>query len=205
MKNQNYILWTIPASITIGVMIVVLCAGFKKPVPSLPIDPLRQEQVQNDILFSARFRPLSQVVAANEPRDSAEAAQIRQSSAPIQHFILEISPKGQGLFREKLLNRFSNETNPEQTAEKAMNYYRFEMAPDLKLVAGQDTLLCVMHHWEQTGNTFNGNRLLLGFADPRQRNAPAFDTDFVLLYREHVFSGQTLAFPFSRDALNATH
>jgi hypothetical protein len=205
MKTKDYIIWTIPTSIAFGVMIVVFFAGFKKPTPMPLMNPLQQEQVSNDILFSARFRPLSQVVAANEPRDSAEAAQIRQSVGPIQHFILEISPNGQGLFQDKLLKRFANETNPAQTVEKAMNYYRFEMAPDLKLVAGKDTLPCVMHHWEQTGNLLNGNRLLLGFSDSQQRAAPFFDTDLVLLYREHVFSGQTLAFPFSRNALNTTN
>jgi hypothetical protein len=205
MKKKNYIIWTIPASIVVGILIVMSVAGFKKPTPiALPKDPLRQEAVRQSILFAAQYRPLSNVVAANEPTDSAATARMQQEIAGIQHFILEISPVEQTLFRNKLTARLANEANPTEAVEKAMNYYRFGMAPDLKLVSGADTIPCVMQHWEQTGNLFNGNRLLLAFSDAKQSLKPPFQQDLVLLYREHVFSGETLRFPFSKTVLN-TH
>jgi hypothetical protein len=207
MRSEQQLPWIILGGIiAMAFGSVLFFASFSKPKPVVRLSPLRQEQTIQDVYFAAQFRPLSKVVSVNEPADSAAAVRIWAEASQLQHFILEIAPtSGQTTFSKKLLQHFAKASNPAENVEKVMDYYRFGMAPDLKLIAGTDTLLCVMHHWEQTGNLFNGNRLLLGFADPQQRSAPNFQTDLVLQYRDPVFSGETLYFTFPKNALNTNY
>jgi hypothetical protein len=118
------------------------------------------------------------------------------TSATTPIYIVELTPTTTRTF-DLHLEKYVPAKDPkerQQQKDKVMNYYRFGMAPDFKLLVGADTLNCQMQLFEATGNVFNGLRQIVHF-EPQAKKA--VQQPCTLLYYDPIFSKETLRFPFS--------
>ena len=165
---------------------------------------LIQHQSRSNIGFSAAFQPLDYVIgrslAANE-RTNEGLAKAQKEYSGLQYFDFDIYTEGSYKGQNALKDQIEKRVKPEGMTA-AMTYFQFEMQPDLGLIAGKDTLPCVLYHLEQTGNWGQRLHFLVAFKDDNKIKTPNFKEDLRLYYHDKLFSNDTLYFTFSKTDLN---
>lgn len=154
-----------------------------------------QEVHEDGIVWSATYQPVDYIAIRQLQGKSLE--QVRQDYLGMQYFTFEISDTEGGGIKSKIAKKLGNEAY-----EKAMAYYRFDMQPDLKLIAGQDTMPCTMYHLEQTGHMTTKMRMMLGFKDDKKMEAKTMPCDLKLILNDQVLHSDTLIFTFQQQNLN---
>lgn len=87
--------------------------------------------------------------------------------------------------------------NSREEYDRRVKYFSFGMQQDIRLVDGQDTLPCVMYHFERAYDVTPVCTLLLGF-ERADKNAERPKT---LLFYDKVFNNGLLKFTFKENRL----
>lgn len=114
------------------------------------------------IFWQASYQSLDKIVTqatGQFPTDS-----LRKLYDNMLYFQLDVAAPTKGGVKRQL-----ERLSPQQPFSEWLKYYQFEMPADLRLVCGQDTLRCAMHHLEQTGILAQRLRFLLGFEHKQQK------------------------------------
>lgn len=81
--------------------------------------------------------------------------------------------------------------------QRRITYFAYEMQNDFCLVDNNDTLPCIMFHYERTYDIVPYAKVLLGF-DPLKNNA---SKTFEFIYQDRVFSNGLIKFTFRKSDL----
>lgn len=119
-----------------------------------------------DYEFRLLYKPYEYIALMQDKDENISRQQLDQKIKPmkgLQYFTLTIRTKsGQELMREGI----SEETEYYDRLDYLVSY----MQNDLSLIDGNDTLPCVLYHFERNYNTGPDNNLLLGFDIPANKN-----------------------------------
>lgn len=129
---------------------------------------LKKEKTIDDIIFSAQYKPAQYVVCEEERKDSITGSEVQKKLGELggmQYYDLKITLKsGQG----ELLKY--NLSSAEQYQDR-VNYFSFGMQKDIQLVDGNDTLPCLLYHYERVYDVAPYGTFILGFAPGKNPKA----------------------------------
>lgn len=159
-----------------------------------------QEAIKGELKWRVTYQPLDYVIAL-QTRD-IDVSKHRDKYVGMQYFIFEVlgneATEGGQLGLKKIIEKRLGEN--EYT--NSMDYYRFGMQTDMKLLIGKDTASCLMYHLEQTGYIANRLKILLGFDDAQKMVKPNISEDLQLICYDKLLNQDTLRFIFSKNILN---
>ena len=81
-----------------------------------------------------------------------------------------------------------------------LDYFAFNMQNDLSLVAGKDTLACVLHHFERTYNIAPYCDFLIAFELPVKNNSQVEDKIFI--FEDKLFKLGTIKLKIKKEDLH---
>lgn len=129
---------------------------------------LKREKTLGDMIFSAQYKPESYIVCEEERKESIADTVLKKKLKELtdmQYYDLKIEIKdGQGELLKYGL------TSTEQYQER-INYFSFGMQKDIQLVDGNDTLPCLLYHYERVYDVAPYGTFILGFAKGKNDNA----------------------------------
>jgi len=141
---------------------------------------LRKEKVIDDIIYSGQYKPCNYVICEEERTNSLADSTLKKKTGELngmQYYNLRIEIKdGHG----ELL-KYGIASADEY--KERLNYFAFGMQNDVKLVEGNDTVPCLLFHYERTYDVVPYGTFLLAF--PLPKNAA---TDRTLIFFDHGFN-----------------
>lgn len=159
-----------------------------------------QEVSRNELTWRATYQPLDYVIALQT--HDIEVSKHRDKYVGMQYFTFEVlgneATEGGRLGLKRLIEKRLGE----KEYDNSMNYYRFGMQSNMKLLIGKDTASCLMYHLEQTGYVANRLKILLGFEDAKKMIKPNISEDLKLICYDKLLNQDTLTFIFSKNILN---
>ncbi len=153
---------------------------------------LKRDKTVGEITFSIQYKPLEYIVCLEEKKDKIAESLVQQKVSELsdmQYFDLSIS-LNEGR-RELLKYQLSS---PQQYNER-VNYFAFAMQKDIVLVQGDDTLPCVLYHFERAYDVTPSSTFLLGFSLNRHAH---FEDKTLILY-DKTFDKGTIKIAFDKD------
>jgi hypothetical protein len=131
-----------------------------------PSNGLIVEKEKEDLIFKLQYKPIEYVVAVQERKRQLSKKVFEKAKSQmegLQYFTFRISPAD---VNKPLLDK-SRLTSEDY--DRRINYFSFEMQHDLVLFDGQDSLRCLLFHYERAYNLNAENTFLLGFDLPNNQ------------------------------------
>lgn len=133
-----------------------------------PSNGLVLEKEQNELIFKLQYKPIEYVVASQERKielPESVFAKAKSQMDGLQYFTLRLRS---GNEEQPLLDK---DRMTLEEYDQRVNYFSFGMQNDLVLFDGQDSLRCLLYHFERAYNLTDENTFLLGFDLPSNQEA----------------------------------
>lgn len=169
---------------------------------------LKVEKLIGDYMFAVQYKPLEYCVLKAERNLNISEQEMNAKMKEIeglQYFTFQISTKnGSG----ELLRSGINDKDEKAELEKRIDYFSSKMQNDIKLIDGQDTLHCVLFHFERTYNLTPYSNFNLGFEYGSEEKssgttrAPLTYKSKRLVYNDHAFNAGAVELMIKEENLN---
>ena len=143
----------------------------------------------------AAFRQANQ---AGQP-DPDLYRQAFQDASQFYNFQLVVRNKS----AEALDKLLEEQAGSKEAFSSWQNELFFKIQNRFRLAVGPDTLPCTFYYTQPMGKIENAYNILLAFEAPVARPVPGENRQLVVLYDDHLFSRQRLAFPFSLQQMHS--
>lgn len=156
---------------------------------------LRKEKEINGIRYAVQYQPQEFLQAQKSINKASYTSpdQGQGEEEALQYFLMRI----------EALNGASD---PIKVGTKGLNeyyerveYLSFQVANDLKVVEGNDTLACRLAHLERTYNLSPYINLVLAF--DKSQNTQGTHTEKIFVYNDRIFNAGQLLFRFDSRAI----
>ncbi len=154
----------------------------------------RKEKNMGDLNFILQYKPYEYIICMEEREekiyDTLLKSRINDLSG-IQYYDLKI------LLNEKEgeLLKYNLSSNDEY--EKRIKYFAYEMQNDIELVEGNDTLPCILYHFERTYDVAPYCTVLVGF----NKKEGDSEKQRTFLFHDKTFNKGLLKFTFKENRL----
>lgn len=141
----------------------------RKPAPLNPVDYVQWvENSENGLAvskqlaglnFELQYTPHEYVILRDEPEQTFSAAEMevmKSGISEMQYFTLRISDEKSG-------DLLRNDVSCIEDFSARLAYFSSSMQHDLKLIEGNDTLSCLLFHFERTYGVDPRSTFLIGF------------------------------------------
>lgn len=166
------------------------------------------KKIIGDYVFALQYKPLDYSVLKAERNLNISKQELNSKTTEIeglQYFTFQISTKeGNG----ELLKSGISGKDEKVEYEKRIDYFSSKMQNDIKLIDGQDTLPCVLFHFERTYNLTPYSNFNLGFEYGSEEKssgatrAPLTYKSKRLLYNDHAFNVGAVELMIKEENLN---
>jgi hypothetical protein len=145
---------------------------------------LIQTKTINDLEYKLQYKPIEYIVAKDKVLGDIDFSKKRIELGDLQYFTFQI--KILGSTQTPLKYNLSSENE----YYERIKYFSFEIQRDLKLIVNNDTLNCVLAHFERTFNISPTATFSLAFENNNETEI--FDKEFI--YTDKVFNTGPLRF-----------
>ncbi len=147
-----------------------------------------------ELTFSLQYKPAEYVVCMEEKADKISTNSLKEKLSELQgldyyDFKIEV-PSAIG----ELLKY--NVSTPSEYNQR-VNYFAFDMQHDVKLLDGNDTLDCMLFHFERAYDIAPSAIFLLGFPKTKSKNSQR-----TFFYQDKVFNKGIIKFTYTKDELS---
>ncbi len=157
-----------------------------------PENGLRKEKEIDELGFQLQYKPYEYIICLEERVNEIPDTLLQKKLAElegVQYYDLKISLKeGEG----EILK--FNISSADQY-NKRVKYFAFEMQNDIQLVEGNDTLPCLLYHFERTYDVAPSCTILLGFNYDKTKAGK----QKTLLVYDRTFNKGLLKFTFKEN------
>ena len=157
-----------------------------------PENGFRKNKEMAEINFSVQFKPYEYIVCMEERTNEIADSLLKRKRTElegVQYYDLKIS------LTEKEGELLKYNLSSSDQYSKRVKYFAFEMQNDIQLVEGNDTLPCVLYHFERTYDTSPSCTILLGF----DMNLKSISKQKTLLVYDRTFNKGLLKFTFKEN------
>jgi hypothetical protein len=146
---------------------------------------------EKEIIVTVSYQPSSLVTCQGGVQE--DTTEVGKPQDGFQYFELKISGSDNKSIYDLIKQKF-----PKEEKDNTFNYYNFQMNKDINLVVANDTLPCTFYHHVQTGSMYKYLLFMLAFESPKIPNGEHAK----LLFKDKIFSSNTLEFQFEGNKLN---
>lgn len=155
---------------------------------------LKKEKTIDDIRYTALYKPSKYVICEEERTNTLADSIVKRKTKELdgmQYYNLKIELKdGTGEF-------LKHGASSAADYKERVNYFAFAMQNDIKLVEGNDTLPCLLFHFERAYDVVPYGTFLLAFSLPKNSN-----TDRTLIFDDNGFNKGIIKFFFRAVDIN---
>jgi len=197
--NKKIIVWYLFALAVACNKTGVAPATYMKYVESKKNGLLIEDQI-NGYSLTLQFKPTDYVslielknIDEGNRISEVEFDSLKKIFGSAVYFTLTIQNLNGGEDLIKSLTKDSSE------AQHIFNYLNFEMQNDLHLVYGDDTLKCLLFHYEHNYGLSPYNKFLIGF----EKKYTAIDHDLTIIYDDRILNGGRHRFCIEKEKIVA--
>ena len=157
-----------------------------------PKNGLRKKKEMGDIDFYVQYKPYEYIVCMEERTGEIADSLMKRKRTElegVQYYDLKI------LLNKKEGELLKFNLSSADQYNKRVKYFAFEMQNDIQLVEGNDTLPCVLYHFERTYDTSPSCTILLGF----NMDKKSINKQKTLLVYDRTFNKGLLKFTFKEN------
>ncbi|MGQ0829856.1 MAG: hypothetical protein ACT4ON_15825 [Bacteroidota bacterium] len=172
MEGQDYVAW-----------VQDMENGFKK------------EKTIDDLTFSVQYKPYEYIVFMEEKKDELPDTLVKRKMEQIndmQYYNLKIT------LNESAGELLKYKLTSQQQYQQRVSYFSFDMQNDVQLVNGNDTLPCILYHFERAYDIAPSGTFVLGF--PLSKNESQEEEKTLLVY-DRTFHKGLIKFTFRKKEL----
>lgn len=152
---------------------------------------LRIQKAIGDYQYNVQYKPVEYVLLKEGHQlDKKVLSKQKKELEALEHFTLRLSTVSQ---KDLLKGNASNY----QAYQEILNYYAYEMQKDIHLIDGNDTLACMMYHFERNYGVAPFRNFVLGF----ERNSRQNKKDKVLVIHNQIANQGIVKIKFHSDKL----
>lgn len=154
----------------------------------------RKEKRMDDLDFVLQYKPYEYIVCMEQREEKIHDTLLKSridELKGVQYFDLKILLNEQ----EGELLKYKISSNDQY--QKRVNYFAFGMQDDIQLVEGNDTLPCVLYHFERTYDVAPYCTILVGFNLDKNN----FQKQKTFLFHDKTFNKGLLKFTFKENRL----
>lgn len=164
MKNYWYILFVLLSTSSCQQSQSLTPLEYVKWVEN-DVNGLLVQQETETTVYTLQYKPIEYLVAVQERKQQLSKDvfdRVKSQMDGLQYYTLRVRSK------EEKLAWLDRESLSEEDYLENVNHLSFGLQHELTLVDGQDSLSCLLFHWEQTNNIALTCTFLLGFDQPEQ-------------------------------------
>ena len=151
---------------------------------------LRIRQQEGEYLYELQYQPLEYIVVLQERTGQIKASLLKEEMekrGDLQYFTLKMySGKGKGLLSDKELE-----------AENKELYLLSGLQQEMMLSQADDTLRCLLFHFESSNNLIPYDQCVLAFEKPLDNKK-----DILFIYRTDKYENGGVKIPIKRENIN---
>lgn len=157
---------------------------------------LKTEKTISDFSYMLQYKPLEYEALRNLDKDrmsSKELDSMKNLLSDMQYFTFSIRDnKGRNDF-------LASNTADYREYQETLNYLSNEIYKDISLVDGNDTLPCLMHHWERTFGVSPDVKMVLAF---KSKKGSKGASDKTLIYTDLLLTTGIVKLKISGENIN---
>lgn len=137
-----------------------------------------------DLIFNVQYQPLDYVILRQNQKTSIDSESYKKIKGEVEgllYFNFSIST-----IKDQKSPLYYNISAAEEYQYR-VSYFSFEVSNDFKLVIANDSLPCVLHHFERTYNIIPKVTFVLAFEKPENFSEESLRNDFQFIYNDKIF------------------
>lgn len=157
---------------------------------------LQVEKEFKDVTFQVRYRSTDELIldeVSDKKLTDSLYHKLRNKYKTLQYFTFTIVSARSA----EILSHYEGE----EDYYKLLDYLSSSIQNDFALVDNNDTLACVLAHYERNFGLSSSNRISLAFEDKDQGKVK-YPSDKILLYDDKLFETGLISFRFEKENLN---
>lgn len=158
---------------------------------------LYKKKVVGNYQYSVQYKPLDYEALRNlslETLNASNMDSMRHLISDMQYFTFSIANVNGG-------NDFiKSTTNNYGEYQQLLNYLSNDIYKDFLLVSGEDTLSCLMHHFERTFSISPDAKIVLAFGLPKGKKSNDFE-DKTFVFTDRIFKTGIIKMKISAEAI----
>lgn len=165
---------------------------------------LKITESAGDYIFNLQYKPLDYIVLINERTDTIDRKKFdkdKEELKDMQYYTFSIAPKNG---KTEMLR--SNLNYGEEYYQR-VQYFSFHLKDDLYLIDGNDSLPCLLCHFERSYDLTPNNKFLLAFPlskkeTSKRENGNKYASDKTLIYQDKLLNTGIVKLEVTKNAID---